>query len=101
MVCKTGICSIYSALVELGAVASRKEFCEQWLGRGESYLRVIRHNGKEPSIAALAACIRKLNCYIGGLETAGAKDADIQPVRNVLDACSKHIDERIYGVARG
>lgn len=95
------IFEIYQYVKSFGAVSTQKEFCEQWLGRGESYLRVIRHNGKEPSLEALAACARRLTGFIDAVESTGASDADVQSLRNVQDACSKLINERIYGVAKG
>ncbi|WP_090195667.1 DUF6626 family protein [Pseudomonas pohangensis] len=98
---KKCIFDIYQYVKSLGAVVSQKEFCEKWLGRSECYFRTIRHKGKEPSLAAMAACARRLDAYIEEVESAGASDADVQSLRSVQDACNKLINERIYGVARG
>lgn len=33
---------VYTQLEQLDLVGSRKEFCEQWLGRAEGYVRTLR-----------------------------------------------------------
>ncbi len=94
------IYEVYQYVKSIGAVNSQREFCEQWLCRSECYIRTIRHNGTQPSLDALAACARRLDVYIAELETAGARDADVQSLRIVQDAFSKHISERIYDVEK-
>lgn len=47
-------------LKKLGAVQSEAQFCREWLGRGEGYMRTLRFTGTEPSAASLAFCADRL-----------------------------------------
>ncbi len=46
------------------AVSSNREFCESWLAKDESYLRVLRFHNTGPSADALATCASKLGYYV-------------------------------------
>lgn len=46
------------------AINSNREFCESWLAKDESYLRVLRHHRTAPSADALAVCASKLGYYV-------------------------------------
>ena len=54
---------IYTTLVKLGVVDTKKEFYRDWLNRSEGYLRYLKHAGKQPSVDALAICSSKLKHY--------------------------------------
>jgi hypothetical protein len=41
---------VYTQLEQLDLVSSRKEFCEQWLGRAEGYVRTLRFYRYQPSV---------------------------------------------------
>jgi biotin-(acetyl-CoA carboxylase) ligase len=45
------------------AVTSNREFCESWLAKDESYLRVLRTHQTQPSADAFATCASKLGYY--------------------------------------
>ena len=45
------------------AVGSTREFCESWLAKDESYLRVLRFHHAAPSADALATLASKLGYY--------------------------------------
>lgn len=45
------------------AVGSTREFCESWLAKDESYLRVLRFHQADPSADALATLVSKLGYY--------------------------------------
>mgnify|MGYP006875400309 FL=1 len=54
---------IRSELIQCGAVASSKEFCEGWLARDASYMRGLKFRQLDPSAATLATCGSKLGYY--------------------------------------
>ena len=41
---------VYTQLEQLDLVSSRREFCEQWLGRAEGYVRTLRFYQCQPSV---------------------------------------------------
>ena len=45
------------------AVSSDREFCEQWLGKSECYLRTLRCGNLSPSADAMMTCASKLHWY--------------------------------------
>ena len=45
------------------AVRSDREFCEQWLGKSECYLRTLRCGNLSPSADAMMTCASKLHWY--------------------------------------
>lgn len=45
------------------AVSSTREFCESWLAKDESYMRVLRFHSAAPSAGALATLASKLGYY--------------------------------------
>ena len=47
-------------LMEAGVIRSECEFSEQWLGKSECYVRVLRYSGAAPSADAWANCAAKL-----------------------------------------
>lgn len=51
-------------LIACRAVSSNREFCESWLAKDESYLRVLRFYNTGPSADALATCASKLGYYV-------------------------------------
>lgn len=52
--------NVKADLQQLGVVRNEAEFCREWLGRGEGYLRTLRFTGTLPSAAALAFCADRL-----------------------------------------
>lgn len=54
---------ICSELQQCGAIKSKKEFCESWLARDQSYLRGLKFRELEPSAATMATCASKLGYY--------------------------------------
>lgn len=50
-------------LIACRVVSSNKEFCESWLAKDESYLRVLRFHQTAPSADALATLASKLGYY--------------------------------------
>lgn len=62
---------VRDTLMAAGLVQTRAEFCEQWLGKSECYLRTLRFNGLEPSAEALATLGSKLGYYANELARRG------------------------------
>ena len=50
------IIDIYDELKRLGVVEYTTEFSRDWLGMGESYMRCLRANNRQPSARAIARC---------------------------------------------
>ena len=54
---------VYSVLSDMGLADSRREFCEQWLGRQEAYIRTLRFYRCKPSVQVLALLASRLDHY--------------------------------------
>lgn len=54
---------IRDELISCGVISSNAEFCRSWLGKDESYLRVLRFHQQPASADALATCASKLAYY--------------------------------------
>lgn len=59
-------------LMVTGIVQTQAEFCEQWLGKSECYMRTLRFNDLEPSAEALATLSSRLGYY--AVELAKRRD---------------------------
>ena len=51
----------YVFLHENGLVSSESEFSQDWLGKGECYMRTLRFKNAEPSLGSVAICASRLN----------------------------------------
>ena len=71
---KSVIEQVYDQLRARGAVSTRAEFCTEWLGRGEGYLRTLRFTGRKPSADAVMTCASKLGWYADRLRSSAAAD---------------------------
>ena len=47
---------IRDQLKQCRAVSSEREFCEQWLGKSECYMRTLKYGDLTPSDDALMTC---------------------------------------------
>ena len=54
-------------------IRSEREFCEQWLGKSECYMRSLRFNQVNPSTDALMTCASKLGWYADKLNHSSAR----------------------------
>lgn len=52
--------AVRDELRQVGAVKTEAEFCRNWLGKSECYLRTLRFTGGQPSAAALLFCADRL-----------------------------------------
>lgn len=57
---KSIVIQVRDELRAIGVVKSEAEFCKDWLGRGEGYLRTLRFTQGQPSAAALVFCAGRL-----------------------------------------
>jgi hypothetical protein len=55
--------NIRDELAACNAISSTREFCESWLAKDESYLRVLKFHAADASADALAVCSSKLGYY--------------------------------------
>jgi len=55
--------AVCGELLACEAVASHREFCESWLAKDASYLRVLRFHQNNASADALTTCASKLGYY--------------------------------------
>ena len=62
--------AVRDQLKSCNAVGSEREFCEQWLGKSECYMRTLRFNDLQPSADALMTCASKLGWYTDQLRTS-------------------------------
>jgi hypothetical protein len=51
---------MFEALRSTGVVRNRSEFCQDWLGQGESYMRTLHFKKAEPSIGVMAICASRV-----------------------------------------
>ena len=90
----------YTLLNKIGVVDTKREFYRDWLNRGDSYFRCLKHNQKPPSVSAIAMCSSKLKHYSEALKQKAdnyrhksASDFDVLSAR--LDSAmyqqSKHV----------
>lgn len=54
---------IRDELAACNAISSTREFCESWLAKDESYLRVLKFHAADASADALSVCSSKLGFY--------------------------------------
>jgi hypothetical protein len=57
---KSVIFEIFGELRDARLVQSEQEFCRNWLGRSECYMRTIRFKRTQPSLGTLAICADRL-----------------------------------------
>ena len=50
-------------LKQCNALRTDREFCEQWLGKSECYMRTLRYGDLSPSADAMMTCASKLHWY--------------------------------------
>lgn len=62
--------AVRDGLKACNAIDSEREFCEQWLGKSECYMRTLRFNDLQPSADALMTCASKLGWYADQLHTS-------------------------------
>ena len=80
----------YDLLNEVGAVRTKKEFCKDWLHRGDSYFRCLKHNRKPPSVSVIAICSSKLKHYSAALKNK--KTGESERLALEFDLLSNQLD---------
>lgn len=78
------------------AISSNREFCESWLARDESYLRVLRFHKIGPSTDALATCASKLRYYVYHLGKSEKEHHQLWAVRleQLRELCQDAVDRQ-------
>jgi predicted CopG family antitoxin len=84
----------YELLKKMNAVKNESEFSREWLGKSESYIRMLRFGNKEASNSCIAVCGSKLAHYGNRMiETKEYKNLGRQFLK-LSEQCSKLINER-------
>lgn len=85
---------VLAMLKEHRLVDNESEFCKEWLGRSESYLRVQRFHKEPPSISSIAICASKLQHYGQRLAEKGGHEELSTRFIQLSDACHQQINSR-------
>ena len=62
--------AVRDELIACEAVGSGRVFCESWLAKDASYIRVLKFHNKDPSADAFPTCASKLGYYVRHLSTS-------------------------------
>ena len=84
----------YTLLNKIGVVETKKEFCRDWLNRGDSYFRCLKHNQKTPSVSVIAVCSSKLKHYSKALKQKAVIDS--RKLASAFDVLSARLDSAMY-----
>ena len=84
----------YTLLNKIGVVDTKREFCRDWLNRGDSYFRCLKHNQKPPSVSVIAVCSSKLKHYSEALKQKA--DNDSRKLASDFDVLSARLDSAMY-----
>ena len=83
---------VYRTLVDMGFVHSRKEFCEQWLGRQEGYIRSLRFYRLKPSVHVFAVLANRLDYY--AQHFSGPDTSYQERLQALSQGCWAKVEER-------
>lgn len=88
--------AVCAELKACSAVGSTREFCESWLAKDESYLRVLRFHQADPSADALVTLVSKLGYYAEHFGRSDRPDhADwAQRFGQLRDICQKTLERQ-------
>ena len=84
----------YTLLNKIGVVDTKREFCRDWLNRGDSYFRCLKYNQKPPSVSAIVVCSSKLKYYSAALKQK--TDNDSRKLASDFDVLSARLDSAVY-----
>ena len=88
----------YTLLNKIGVVDTKREFCRDWLSRGDSYFRCLKHNQKPPSVSVIAVCSSKLKHYSEALKQKA--DNDGRKLASDFDLLSARLDSAMYQLSK-
>ena len=74
--------AVRDELIACEAVGSGRVFCESWLAKDASYIRVLKFHNKDPSADAFATCASKLGYYVRHLSTRIVDNANLASIGN-------------------
>ena len=84
----------YTLLNKIGVVDTKREFCRDWLNRGDSYIRCLKHNQKPPSVSVIAMCSNKLKHYSEAFKRK--TDNDSRKLASDFEVLSARLDSAMY-----
>ena len=83
---------VYGTLMDMGLVHTRKEFCEQWLGRQEGYIRTLRFYRLKPSVHVFAVLANRLDYY--AQHFLGPDTSYQERLQALSEGCWAKVEER-------
>jgi hypothetical protein len=88
--------AVRDELIACQAVGSGREFCESWLAKDESYLRVLRFHQADPSPDALVTLASKLGYYAEHFGQSDRPDHAnwAQRLQRLRDLCQQTLDKQ-------
>ena len=84
----------YTLLNKIGVVDTKREFCKDWLKRGDSYFRCMKHNQKPQSVSVIAVSSSKFKHYSEALKQKA--DNDSRKLATEFDVLSARLDSAMY-----
>lgn len=86
--------NICNLVIAEGLAESEGDFCERWLGRGNSYMRTLRFRQLQPSVEALSTCADKLGFYANVFAASDRADTRVSAnsLRILEHECRAAID---------
>lgn len=87
---------VYCELEQFGIVDTRAEYCTQWLGRSECYLRTLRFLKQKPTIDVLAVLNNRLHYYAEHYSEQDGRASRLAARRlsKLADECTIAIESR-------
>ena len=88
---------VFEQLKEQDRKLTKKRFCNEYLGKSESYLYVMRHLNKEASNDALVKCYVGLKKAADDLEENGFVNINYHNNRRLADMLLEQIEGKVAG----
>lgn len=89
---------IKTKVIEQKLANNEEDFCNKWLSKNKSYLRVLRHKNLEPSMATLLICADRLGYYAQSCENS--KHDSLRGVCDVLRQLAQECRAAVENAAR-
>ena len=88
---------VFEQLKQQDRKLTKKKFCNEYLGKSESYFYVMKHLGKEASNDALLKCYVGLKKTAEELEASGFTSHNYLNNKNMAEMVLKEIENKVVG----
>ena len=88
---------VFEKLKQQDRKLTKKKFCNEYLGKSESYIYVMKHLGKEASNDALLKCYVGLKKTAEELEASGFTLQNYLNNKNMAEMVLKEIENKVVG----